>query len=244
MDLNVIGRDKHNSVRSALFAAAVLLASLTCAKVAQCFIEPTRVEGIVAYATARHAPDPNGIRPYLDGTKGIAAAVKENNLFVKATPKQHPVKQVDGILGREVLIGNKWYKAGDKIGEAKVISVESTEVTIEWNGQTKTFAPLASTKSKPTADPKRPAEKTKKVEVESVEPPVKAAVKRVTVTETVAEDDPLAWLGIDLPPHVRAKIMEKWNSASEEEKQKAKKEWNSMSDDQKEKAIASMDEHM
>jgi len=242
VDWNVIERDKHNSVRSALFAAAVLLASLTCAKVAQCVIEPKRVEGIVAYATARHELDPNEVQPYLDEPKGSAAAVKENNLFVKAPPKQHPVKQVDGILGREVLIGNKWYKVGDKIGEAKVISVASTEVTIEWNGQTKIFAPLASAKSKPIADPKRPAEKPKKVKAEASASPAKAAVKEVTATETAVEDNPLAWLGVTLSPAAQAKFLEMWNNWPEEQKQKVKDEWNGMSDDEKQEAVTSFEQ--
>jgi hypothetical protein len=47
-------------------------------------------------------------------------------------------------MGNEALINDKWYKAGDKIGDARIVAVEPTQVKIEWDGSTKYFAPLAS----------------------------------------------------------------------------------------------------
>jgi len=236
VDIGVLGKDQHRSARSALVAAAVLLASLTCAKVAQCVIEPKRAEDMVAYATGRSDADPNRVQPYLDVVKSVAAALKENSLFAKAPPKQHPVKQVDGILGREVLVGGKWYKAGDKIGDAKIISVASTHVTIEWDGQKKKFAPLASVSDKPAEAPKRPTAKPKEAKA------VQAAAVEVTVTETPTDDGPLAWLGVTLSPVAQAKFLELWNNWPDEQKQRVQDEWNGMSDDQKQEAVKSFEQ--
>ena len=144
-------KDKRYSLRFGLVAAAVLLGSLAFAKVANSFMEPRWVEGIAAYASTQSVQDPNRVQPYLEEAKGVADALKAKNLFVKAPSKQHPIKQVDGILGHEALIANKWYKAGDKIGEAKILSVESTRVIVEWDGKTKTFAPIAAAESKRSA---------------------------------------------------------------------------------------------
>jgi len=243
MDLDIIRRDKNGSVRFGLVAAAVLLASLAGAKVAKCVVEPKRVESLIAHATAWNEQDPNRIQPYLEGMREVADALKEKNLFIKAPPPKHPVQQVDGILGHEVLIANKWYKAGDKIGEAKVVSVESTQVTIEWNGNTKTFAPLASTDKGGASGPPRPTRKPKsqrKPEPSKSKPETKAAP--MVVTEGSGEVDELAWMGINLPPAIRAKIMERWSTMSDEEKAEAKKEWNNMPEDQKEQALRSIDE--
>ena len=242
--MDMIGTDKSGSLRSGLIAAAILLGSLTCAKVASCLIEPKRVAGVVAYATARSDPDPNRVQPYLDETKDTANALKEKNLFVKAPPKQHPVKQVEGILGREVLIGDKWYKVGDKIGEATVVSVQSTQVTIAWDGRNKTFAPLAAVDAGgPPAD-KRPPPKSKEAQGESSKPAATAEVAEAVVVEGPSQDDPLAWLGMDLPPEVRAKFLEMWNSMPDEQKDKAKRDWNRMSDEEKEQAVESMQQRL
>ncbi|MHC4742368.1 MAG: hypothetical protein ACYS8Z_10670, partial [Planctomycetota bacterium] len=75
----------------------------------------------------------------------IANAIKKENLFVPVPPKRHPVSAVLGIMGAEALINGKWYKVGDRIGDAKVIAVEPTQVKIEWDGNEKWFAPIAST---------------------------------------------------------------------------------------------------
>ncbi len=241
MDLDVIRRDKNGSVRFGLVAAAVLLGSLAGAKVARCVVEPKRVERVIAYASALNEQDPNRMAPYLEGTREVADELKKKNLFVKAAAAQHPVKQVDGILGSEVLIANKWYKAGDKIGEAKVVSVEPTQVTIEWDGKKKTFAPLASADSGPPSGPRRPAEKPKpKKKPGPSKPQVETKVAEVVVTEAPSGGDELAWMGVNLPPALKAKILEKWNALSDEEKAEAKEQWNKMPQDQKEQAVQAM----
>jgi len=242
MDMDVIKKDKNGSIRFGLIVAAVLLASLVCAKVASCFVEPKRVQSVVAYASAWNEQDPNRIQPYLDETREVADELKKKNLFVKASPPQHPVKQVEGILGNEVLIANKWYKAGDKIGEAKIVSVESTQVTIEWDGKKKTFAPLASDGDGPPSRPTRPGGKpTREKKPESSKPAERTEAASVTVVKTPVEDDQLAWMGINLPPALRAKILEKWNGASEKEKAQAKERWNSMSEEKREQALEDME---
>jgi hypothetical protein len=58
--------------------------------------------------------------------------------------------------------------------------------------------------------------------------------------ETVSAEDPLAWMGVDIPPKMREMILQKWNNASDEEKAKAKEDWNNMPEDQKQQAIEAM----
>jgi hypothetical protein len=237
-------KDRRYSVRFGLVAAAVLLGSLAFAKVANSFMEPRWVEGIAARASTQSVQDPNRVQPYLDEAKGVADALKAKNLFVKAQSKQHPVKQVDGILGHEALIANKWYKAGDKIGEAKILSIESTRVIVEWDGKTKTFAPMAAAESQRSA-PKRPEDKPKETkEREATEEASEVVAADVEVVEEAVDDDPLAWMGVTLSPKVRAFLMKEWGQASEEKKQQAKEQWNKMSDDQKQQAVDQMEQHL
>ena len=236
MDSDMSEKDKRDSLRFGLVAIAVLLGSLAFAKVANSFIEPKRVRGIVVEASARTAQDPNQVQPFLDETQSAADALKEKNLFVKAPPKQHPVKQVDGILGKEVLIANKWYKAGDKIGDATIVAVESTQVTIEWNGKEKFFAPISAA-SKQTASKPPEVKKPKVVKEESAGPVTEAKAEVVRVEEAPAEEDMFAWLGVTLSPAARAKLEQMWNAMPPEQQEKVKEQWNNMSEEEKEKAI-------
>ena len=126
--------------RFGLVAATVLLGAWACARVVGYFNGPAHAGDRVAQAMARSAPDANEVKPYLDKAREAAEALKKKNLFSKEPPKEHPVKQIDGILGAEVLIGDKWYKAGEKVGDANIVTVEPTKVTVEWNGQKKVFS--------------------------------------------------------------------------------------------------------
>jgi hypothetical protein len=235
-------KDKRDSLRFGLIAATVLLASLALAKAANSFMEPRWVQGLAAYASAQSVPDPNRSEPCLEEARELADALKVKNLFVKAPSKQHPVKQVDGILGREVLIANKWYKVGDQIGEARIVSIDPTRVTIEWDGKTKTFAPIAAAQSRRSA-PEPPKEKSQeKKEEAAAERTAKAAMPQTEVVEEPIEDDPLAWMGVDLPPHLRAMILEKWNQASDAEKKQAQEQWSKMSDEERDRVLGEMEQ--
>ncbi|NQT02183.1 MAG: hypothetical protein HQ580_09180, partial [Planctomycetes bacterium] len=90
---------------------------------------------------------------YFTRYKVLADALKKNNLFAPPPPKQHPVKEVTGIFGDEVIINNKLYKVGDKIGDATIVSIEATQVTIEWDGKKKTFSPMDAGGSSPPGGP-------------------------------------------------------------------------------------------
>ncbi|MBN1361281.1 MAG: hypothetical protein JW993_11845 [Sedimentisphaerales bacterium] len=238
------GKKGNYSIRSVFLAVALLLAALTFAKVAGYLTGPARAQSLGAQVAALAKPDPNVVQPYLEETQKTAETVKKQNLFVKPPPKEHPVKQVDGILGDEILIGDKKYKVGDKIGDAKVVSIDATQVMIEWDGQTKGFAPLAAavgTRPEPSARPAPPPTAGKAPEPERprrVARPEPAPQVQAAAPE---DDDPLAWLGVNLSPRMRALLIEKWNSASPEERERAMQEWNRMSDDQKEQAISAME---
>jgi len=217
-----------------LLAAAVLLGALAFAKTASL----VRAQRVIAQVESLGRQDPNDLQASVRKAKESADALKKNNLFVKQRPKEHPVKQVDGILGNEVLIGNKWYTVGGKIGDAEIVAIAPTEVTIAWDGRKKTFAPIAATVP-PSEPPSAPA--PDKSDAAKAPEPGNAAPQAAPVEAKVAappaETDPLAWLGVTLSPKMREMLLAKWNSASEEEKEKAKQEWGKMSEADRDKAL-------
>lgn len=220
-----------------LTAATVLLGASAFAKVAGFYVQRGHIKDVLTMAQSER--DPNRVKQCLGEAKKTADTLKEKNLFVKAPPKENPVKQVDGILGQEAFIAGKWYKVGDKIGDAKIVAINATNVKVEWNGKETTFAPIGAATAGPPTPPPAAAEPKK----EAGPPPAKPPEAKVAKAEAPApaEEDPLAWLGVKLSPKLRAMLLEKWNSASPEEREKGKEEWNKMSDDQKQQAVQAME---
>ena len=111
-------------------------------KVIGFFTTSAKAENIVKTAIAQNNADAYDMDKYFAKYKVLANELKKNNLFAPPAPKQHPIKEVLGILGNEVIIRDKLYKVGDKVGDAKIVAIGPTKVTIEWDGKEKTFAPI------------------------------------------------------------------------------------------------------
>lgn len=135
-------REKGELVSVVLLGISAFLAVLVLSKVTGFFVAPAKAKSVVEKAVAQSKLDVNVVDKYLAESKAIADKLKEKNLFAPLPPRQHPVKEVWGILGDEVLIEDKWYKAGDMVADAKILAIEATQVKIEWDGNEKYFAPI------------------------------------------------------------------------------------------------------
>ncbi len=135
-------RQKKELIPLVLFGALAVLAVLILIKTTSFFAASSRAQNIVKKASEQNNVGANDMDKYFTKYKVLADALKKNNLFAPPPPKQHPVKEVSGILGDEVLIEGKWYKAGDTIGDAKIVAIGPTQATIEWDGVEKVFLPF------------------------------------------------------------------------------------------------------
>lgn len=135
-------KNNKDIVSVGLLGISALMGVLILIKVTGFFAAPARAENSVKKAVELSKPDPNEIKTYFAKSKAIADDLKKNNLFAPPLQKKHPVSQVLGILGDEVLINNKWYKTGDNIGDAKIVAITPIDVKIEWDGNEKTFIPF------------------------------------------------------------------------------------------------------
>ncbi len=134
-------KEKKELVSVILLGVSAVLAVLILVKVTGFFTAPARAEKIVKNAVQNNT-DANDMDKYFAKYKALANELKKNNLFTPPPPKQHPINEVLGIFGNEVLIKDKWYKVGDSVGEAKIVAIGPTQATIEWDGEEKTFAPI------------------------------------------------------------------------------------------------------
>jgi hypothetical protein len=143
-------KNNKNIVSVGLLGISAFMGVLILIKVTGFFAAPARAEDSLKRAVALSKPDPNDTEKYFAKSKAIADQLKKNNLFAPPLKKTHPVSNVLGILGDEVLINNKWYKAGDKVGDAKIVAIEPTQVRIEWDGNEKTFIPFDAKSAAPS----------------------------------------------------------------------------------------------
>ncbi len=135
-------RHKKELIPLMLFGASVLMALLILIKVVGFFVFSARAENLIERAIAQNDTDTKDTKKYFAESKALAEGLKKNNLFAPPPPKQHPVKEIWGILGDEVLIKGKWYKVGDTIGDAKILAIGPTSAKIDWNGAEKVFLPI------------------------------------------------------------------------------------------------------
>ena len=191
-----------------LLAVAALLAAFILLEVARLFATSAGAEQTVARALR---PVPAGPSDTPQAGQGDSAVdrLKKNNLFVPQPAKEYPINEVIGILGSEALINGQWYKAGDNVGEAKILSIEPTKVKVVWNGQEKEFTPIGSTGAQGPGGP-GPERMRERIRPPTAGPP--------TVVTGGASGPP------GLSPEERDQLRERWPTMSPEERQRFRDE--------------------
>jgi hypothetical protein len=133
---------KQELVSIALLAMVVLSVVLTVSKVTGFFVTMAKAENIVKQAVAQNNSDPNIVRTHIAKANPLVDELKKNNLFTSPAPRENPVKTVLGIFGDEAYINGKWYKVGARIGDVKIVAIDATSVTTEWDGKKEVFYPI------------------------------------------------------------------------------------------------------
>ena len=159
-------KNKKELVPTVLLGFSVLCGILILVKVTGFFVASARAESVVKRAIEQNKADPNNIEKQLASSAAITDELKKNNLFAPPPAKQHPVKEVSGIFGNQVLIKNKWYNVGDTVGDAKIVAIGPTSVTIAWDGKEKSFFPIQAKIAEAPSGPRGKTATAKKKEGE------------------------------------------------------------------------------
>lgn len=149
-------KEKKELVATVMLAIAALSAVLIVVKVTGFFMTTANARSAVEEAINHSKPDDKNVAAQLDIFRKKADTLKKKNLFSPPPPRQNPVKMVMGIIGDEALINGKLYKAGDKVGDAKILSIEPTAVTVEWDGKKTVFNPIDGGAPSSPSGPSRP----------------------------------------------------------------------------------------
>lgn len=155
MNLDML-KERKQLVSTTLLVVALLSVALMLAKFAGFFMASARAETAVRDAIKHSQPDAKNVATQLEKSKKVADALKKKNLFSPPAPRKNPITAVAAIMGDEALINGKWYKAGAKVGDAKILAVNATSVETEWDGKKTTFSPIDGDKSSGPSGPSRP----------------------------------------------------------------------------------------
>jgi hypothetical protein len=136
---------KKEFILLVLLGTSAVCAVFILTKIKSFFATSAKAEALVRKATALNGSNEEQIEQAVAKSCAVADDLKKANLFSPPAPKRHPVTSVSGILGDEALIGGKWYKAGDRVQDARIVAVEATQVRVEWQGREKIFTPLQAT---------------------------------------------------------------------------------------------------
>ena len=145
--LRLGGYRRKETVAIAMVCVSVFAGVVILVRLGGLVVTTAGAKALVKDIAAEGKPDANDVENIFNKRKEIADELKKKNAFVPPPQKKHPIEQVAGILGSEALINGKWYKAGDSVEDAKIVAIEPTQVRIEWQGNEKTFAPIASSGS-------------------------------------------------------------------------------------------------
>ncbi|OHB83345.1 MAG: hypothetical protein A2Z38_09970 [Planctomycetes bacterium RBG_19FT_COMBO_48_8] len=175
-------KNKKELVPTVLLGVSVLCGILILGKVTSFFVASARAESVVKRAIEQNGTDPKNLERHLASSAAITDELKKNNLFAPPQAKQHPVKEVSGIFGDQVLIKDKWYNVGDKIADAKIVAIGPTSVTIMWDGREKSFLPIQAAIAEAPSGPRGRAATAKENEGEGDGKDEKGEGSAVTVT--------------------------------------------------------------
>jgi len=135
-------KEKKELASTTLILVSVFALVLILVKVTGFFVTSAKAGNAVKDAIKHSEPDSKNVAAQLEKAKKLADTLKKDNLFSPPAPKKNPITAVTGILGDEAWINGKWYKAGDKVADAKILAVNATSVETEWDGKKTTFSPI------------------------------------------------------------------------------------------------------
>ena len=140
-------KGKDHIVTKAMLAVSLIFALLIIFKTGSVFGQLVKVKNAVKAASQQVTSGPKQNEKTLAAAKTIIDDLKKKNLFAPPAAKAKSIEQISGIFGDEALIDGKWYKSGDKVQNAEILSIEPTKVIVMVDGQEKSFMPIISKSS-------------------------------------------------------------------------------------------------
>jgi len=117
-----------------LLILAVVFTGLTTAELLQISRSSDQDSVITEGLLDQIRPDEKTAQRFLNQYQKAAEQLARNNSFVLPAASVPP-GDCTAIFGDEARFGSRWVKTGDTLGDAKVLEVGVTVVTLEWGGK-------------------------------------------------------------------------------------------------------------
>jgi len=141
--MNLKNEKDRKSIGSVmLLALAIVLLGGTAMLLAKIAGADSTNATLTKEALAQITPDAEKTKESLQSYKKAAADLAEHNMFVPRSDESEPPGDCTAIFGDEARIGNRWYSIGDRVGDARIESIEPTVVTLLFEGQSITRKPV------------------------------------------------------------------------------------------------------
>lgn len=135
-------KQKNKLFSLAMSCISVLLAVLIFIKITSYHKQSASAQNIEDLIRTIKTEDNNKPDTLNKSTKDMLTSLKSSNLFAPPPEKRNPVTEIRCILGNEAFINDRYYKEGEMCQDAKIVRIEATQVTIEWDGKTTVLRPL------------------------------------------------------------------------------------------------------
>ena len=135
-------KERRSFFSVVLLAVAIVLLGGTAMLLAKIAGADSQNAALTEEALAQIKPDAEKTKESLQAYKKAAADLAEHNMFVPRSDESEPPGDCTAIFGDEARIGNRWYQTGDRVGDARIESIEPTVVTLLFEGQRITRKPV------------------------------------------------------------------------------------------------------
>ncbi|MCP4711581.1 MAG: hypothetical protein GY869_23425 [Planctomycetes bacterium] len=141
--MNLKNENDRNSFFSVLMlAVALVLLGGTAVLVAKIAAADSNKTVLTDEFLAQIKPDAEKTKEYLQAYKKVATDLTEQNMFVPKSDEVVEPGECTAIFGAEARIGNRWYSTGDRVGDARIESIEPTVVTLLFEDRRITRKPV------------------------------------------------------------------------------------------------------
>jgi len=147
-------KNKSEFFSLVLLILALLFTGLTAAELMLIAGGNNRNLPITAQMQDQIRNDKQASQRYLEQYQQAAEQLARNNNFILPVQAEPP-GDCTAIFGDEAYFGDRWIRAGDILGDAQVLDVGPTAVTLQWQGQRITRSPgviLAESGPAPSAN--------------------------------------------------------------------------------------------
>ncbi len=234
-----MGTEKLNKkIFWVLFVCLIIFAGLLFAKMVGFLVTSAATEQMLEQNISQSNSDS---RDYTieDDSQKIAQALIENNMFMPPERRDCPIKDVNGIMGDEVLIWGQWYKVGDSVGDAIILEVGASYAKVKWRDTIRT---LELSKEVPAVFARQPSRGGMGTA------PVLNQIARIPQTGVTpqingpVQQDSLAWMGVQLTTDQRQKLETLFSRVPEQLRSVMQQQWTNMPEAERTRNLQQLDQ--